>query len=182
MSAEKRLVIGPADFDSPELRSLLETHTIWTTDPAYNFPGQDTYVLDLDALKKDDVQLFCCWEVTGNGSEAEAKPELVGCAALRTYRPRDYSWPADEPEALEGEVKSMHTLESHRNKGIGRLLMNRVVQAAEEHGIKTIRLETGTTSAFAGTRAFYARCGFKPCGPFAGYVVQENSAFMARTT
>lgn len=34
--------------------------------------------------------------------------------------------------------------------------------------------------AFEPARALYARYGFEPCGPFAGYRVDPNSVFMTK--
>ena len=39
-------------------------------------------------------------------------------------------------------------------------------------------LETGAGPAFGPARALYARAGFAPCGPFAGYRPRASSAFM----
>lgn len=182
-------IILPADFSSPSLLKLLEAHTAWVTQPDFNIPDEVCYALDLTDLKKPDISLSCCWEVDSDKpslsrlSSAELEKQgavLVGCAALRVYRPRDYPHPSDNPNALEGEVKTMHTLASRRGKGVGRMLMDWIVDEARRKGVKRLKLETGTTDGFIGVKLFYERCGFRECGVFAGYKIQANSLFMER--
>lgn len=184
-------IIVPADFSSPSLLDLLEAHTAWCTAPGANVPGDVHYALDLAELKKPGISLFCCWEMPGSSTAASdatlssadlesSGALLVGCAALRVYSPRDFPHPSEDPDALEGEVKTMHTLSSRRGKGIGKMMLDHVIEEARRKGIKVIKLETGTTEGFAGTRLFYERCGFRECGVFAGYKIQANSTFMER--
>lgn len=187
-------VILPANFTSPSLHALIETHTAYTTDPAKNVPGDECYVLTLDELMKPDVWLFCCWDISNlrlggeprkallDSRQAEEQgATLVGCAALRVYKPSDYSHPVKQPETLEGEVKSMHTLASYRGKGLGRMLIDRLVKEAKARGLKTLRLETGATEDFNAAKLFYEKCGFQKSGVFAAYKAQQNSLFMERT-
>lgn len=61
-------------------------------------------------------------------------------------------------------IKSMHTAETARGRGIGRAVMMHLVGVARAQGLRRVSLETGTTPAFAPARALYEDVGFVPCG------------------
>jgi putative acetyltransferase len=54
-----------------------------------------------------------------------------------------------------------------------------LIHVARAGGATRLSLETGAWPYFAPARAFYARHGFVPCGPFAEYPQDPNSVFMA---
>ena len=76
------------------------------------------------------------------------------------------------------EIKSMHTAEVARGRGIGRAMLSHLLQVARAQGFRRVSLETGTTAAFAPARALYQSAGFIPRGPFAGYQPSEDNLFM----
>jgi putative acetyltransferase len=82
----------------------------------------------------------------------------VGCVALRHLRD-----PADEPSAL-GEIKRLHVRPSARGGGLGRALMEAIVQHARAIGYRELRLDTLATMGEA--RALYASLGFRECDPY----------------
>ncbi len=47
------------------------------------------------------------------------------------------------------EVKSMHTAEEARGRGVGRAMLDHLISVARERGYRRVSLETGTTDAFA---------------------------------
>src|SRR5690606_7224579 len=70
--------------------------------------------------------------------------------------------------------------ESARRRGVAAALLEHLVQAARAQGMTRLSLETGSWPYFAAARAFYARHGFAPCGPFGDYAPDPNSVFMTR--
>jgi putative acetyltransferase len=67
------------------------------------------------------------------------------------------------------EIKSMHTAETARGHGVGRVMLAHLLEVARAQGFGRMSLETGTTAAFAAARALYRSAGFVSCGPFGGY-------------
>jgi putative acetyltransferase len=94
--------------------------------------------------------------------------EVLGCGALK------------EIGTGEGEIKSMRTAAHARGRGIGGLLLARILVEARDGGYTRLFLETGSQVFFAPARRLYHRHGFVECSPFADYVPDPNSVFMTR--
>ena len=77
-----------------------------------------------------------------------------------------------------GEVKSMHTAEALRGRGVGSAILRHIIAAARARGMSRLSLETGSSPYFAPARALYARHGFVECPPFGDYGPDPNSVFM----
>ena len=77
-----------------------------------------------------------------------------------------------------GEIKSMHTEQSHRQKGVGSELLRHIIAVARQMGLSRLSLETGSWPYFDPARQFYQRHGFTECPPFGSYVPDANSVFM----
>jgi putative acetyltransferase len=92
--------------------------------------------------------------------------EVVGVGALKQL------------SADHGEVKSMHTAEVARGRGVGSALLGLIMETARERGMSRLSLETGAWPYFLPARALYARHGFVECGPFGDYRPDPNSVFM----
>jgi putative acetyltransferase len=149
-------VIGVDDPRSPDVRAVLERHLAFARATTRK---EDVHALEADDLADPAVTLFSYRD--GGGA-------VLGIAALKRI---------DDEHA---EVKSMHTVEEARGRGVGRALVEHMVAVARERGYRRLSLETGAQPAFAPARALYASAGFTPCGPFAGYPDSPNSAFMTR--
>ena len=80
--------------------------------------------------------------------------------------------------ADHGEVKSMHTAEAARGRGVGSAMLRQIMTAARAQGMSRLSLETGSWAYFAPARALYARHGFTECAPFGEYREDPNSVFM----
>lgn len=119
-------------------------------------PPGSVHALDIEALRGPAVTFWSVWE----------GDELLGCGALQ------------ELEAGHGEIKSMRTADAHRRKGVAARLLTHIITEARRRGYHRLSLETGSTAHFAAARSLYARFGFEPCGPFAGYREDPHSAFM----
>jgi putative acetyltransferase len=75
-------------------------------------------------------------------------------------------------------LKSMHTAQAARGRGVGRAMVDHLIGVARDRGFRRVSLETGTMAAFAPARALYASAGFRPCGAFGDYSLSPNSTFM----
>ena len=87
--------------------------------------------------------------------------------------------PPEDVHALDiAELKSMHTAEAARQRGVGRTMLDHLLGVARSRGCERVSLETGSMAAFAPARALYASAGFERCEPFAQYRPSPNSVFM----
>jgi len=147
---------GEISVDDPmrdDVRALLERHLAFAHATT---PPEDVHALDVEALRDPAVTFF----------SFRADARVLGVAALKRL---------DDEHA---ELKSMHTAQEARGRGIGAALLAHVVAVARERGFRRMSLETGAGEAFAHARALYQRGGFTPCGPFGGYPDSPNSAYL----
>ena len=141
------------DLTRPEVTALLQVHL---EAAALDSPPESVHALDLDGLKAPDVTFWTAWEGA----------QLLGCGALK------------ELSGFEGEVKSMHTAEAMRGRGVARRLLEHILAEARRRSYRCLSLETGSVAAFAPARALYASFGFEVCPPFADYRLDPYSVFM----
>ncbi len=78
------------------------------------------------------------------------------------------------------ELKSMHTADAARGKGIGRAILLDLMARAAALGATRMSLETGSQAEFAAARSLYLAHGFELCRPFGEYVEDPLSVFMTR--
>ncbi len=149
------MIFREGQLDDPRVIALLQVHV--NRARAETAPGS-AHALDLSGLKTPDVRFFSAWE----------GETLMGCGALKTFA------------SGHGELKSMHTAQSHRGKGVGDAMVRRLVDEARAMGLSRLSLETGSWPYFAPAHRLYARHGFADCPPFGAYVADPNSRFMAR--
>jgi putative acetyltransferase len=145
--------IAVDDPRSPDVAALLARHLRFSLTQT---PAEYSFALDQDGLADEAVTFF---NLRDHGS-------LLGIGAIKQVGPR------------HAEIKSMHTAEAARGRGIGRAMLTHLVEVARGRGYRQVSLETGTTAAFAPARALYASAGFVPCGPFADYQPSEHNMFM----
>jgi putative acetyltransferase len=149
---------GTIAVDDPrtdDVRALLERHVEFARAQS---PPEDAHALDVDELA-DPAVTFFSYRRAGGG-------ELLAVGALKRL------------DAEHAEVKSMHTVEGARGRGIGRAMVEHLVAVARERGFRRVSLETGAMESFAPARALYERAGFEPCEPFGPYRSSRNSIFM----
>lgn len=77
-----------------------------------------------------------------------------------------------------GELKSMHTAQEARGKGVARHLLQALLQEARDRGMTQISLETGSAAEFQAARSLYESEGFEECPPFGAYQLDPLSTFM----
>ena len=137
-----RIVEG--GLDDQRVVALLHTHVARAR--AETAPGS-AHALALSALKAPEVTFWSAWE----------NDTVVGVGALKRL------------SAEHGEIKSMHTAEAARGRGVGSALLRRIMATARARGMTRLSLETGSWPYFLPARALYARHGFVECPPFGEY-------------
>ena len=148
--------IAVEDPNRPDVRALLARHLAFAHGQT---PPERSFALGADGLLDPAITLFS-YRVDGR---------LLGIGALKRLG-RDHA-----------EIKSMHTAEGARGRGVGRALLAHLLDVARGQGLRRVSLETGTTAAYGPARALYASAGFALCGPFAGYQPSEHNLFMTLT-
>lgn len=76
------------------------------------------------------------------------------------------------------ELKSMHVAKQGRGRGVGRALLQAMLQDARARDVARVSLETGSGDDHAAARALYSRAGFTSCSAYAGYAEDPLSVFM----
>jgi len=147
--------IRSGGLDQPEVAELLREHL---RGMAALSPPESIHALDIDALRRPDISFWSVWHGR----------QLLGCAALKQLDPH------------HGEIKSMRTAERHRGRGVASHLLRHLIDEAQQRGYARLSLETGSMDGFAPARRLYEKQGFVYCAPFADYVADPNSVFMAR--
>lgn len=143
----------PADPREPDIADLLVTHLAFANEQS---PPEHVHALDIDGLSAAGVSFF---SLRDGGV-------LLAVGALR------------EIDSGHGEVKSMHTASAARGRGVGRLVLNHLLEVARRRGYSRVSLETGTMDAFAPARRLYESAGFEVTPPFAPYWDNEYSVCM----
>jgi putative acetyltransferase len=141
------------DLQGPEIAGLLQTHLEISRKLS---PPESVHALDLEALRCAHITFWTAWD----------GGRLLGCGALK------------EVEPGHGEIKSMHTVEKHRRRGVAARLLAHIIDEARSRSYRRLSLETGSIDAYAPARALYARFGFVSTGPFANYVLDPHSSYM----
>lgn len=143
------------DIADDAVMNLLSEHL---ADMYSHSPPQSVHALDIEKLKHPSVTF---WVARECGT-------VLGCVALKELDP------------IHGEMKSMRTAATSRNRGVGSRLLEHVIQQAGSRGYTRISLETGSMDFFEPARRLYGKYGFEYCGPFADYELDANSVFMTR--
>ncbi|MFP5021840.1 GNAT family N-acetyltransferase [Pseudonocardia phyllosphaerae] len=145
--------IGIDDLSGTEIADFLAGHL---ADMARQSPAESMHALDLDGLREPSVTF---WTVRDGA-------QILGCGALSELAPD------------AGEVKSMRTDPRFRGRGVAAAVLEHLITEARRRGYRTLSLETGAQDFFAPARRLYARYGFVPCPPFAGYAEDPNSVYL----
>ena len=143
------------DLRGAEIRALLRQHLDSAREHS---PPESVHALDVEGLRQPGVTFWSAWR----------DGELLGCCALT------------ERGDGHGELTSMRTANAHQRRGVGAALVRHLLAEARARGYRRLSLETGSMAAFEPARALYARFGFEPCPPFAGYAEDPYSLFMTR--
>lgn len=147
------ITIDRVEGPVPGLAAFLLDHH---ADMAGTAPPESQHALPLDRLLTPGVRLFALRD----------GDLLVGTGAL-----------APISEGHE-ELKSMRTDPGRRGRGLGRAMLDALLDDARRRGVRRVSLETGSADFFRPARALYARAGFEECDPFADYAADPHSTFM----
>jgi putative acetyltransferase len=142
------------DVSRPQVLTLLEEHLRNMHEIT---PEGQVFAFDAQKLRVPDVTFWTAWD----------NESLLGCAALK------------ELSEAAGEVKSMRTPARLRRRGVGRALLNHILEVSRTRGYQQLYLETGSHPAFLPAQALYRSVGFRECGPFGGYKDNGFSVFMS---
>ena len=149
----QHMKIVDGGLDDPRVQKLLAHH--FASARAQTAPGS-AHALDLDGLTCPGIRFWSAWD-------AET---VIGIGAVKRL------------SESHGELKSMHTVEAYRRKGVGSAVLSHIIAEARTMGLSRLSLETGSWPYFAAARAFYARHGFADCPAFGDYIADPNSVFM----
>jgi putative acetyltransferase len=138
----------------PDVLALLEAHLTFAHTET---PAGHVHALDPDALQDPAVTFF----------SAREDGVLLGVGALK------------ELDDAHGELKSMHTRDVARQRGVGRAMVRHLLAVAADRGYRRVSLETGAMEVFAPARALYESVGFRRCEPFGEYTVNPYSVCMS---
>ena len=147
-----RIIQG--DLSDQRVVDLLHIHL---TNARAESPPESVHALDLTGLQSPDISFWTIWE----------GETLLGFGALKRL------------SADHGEVKSMHTAQAMRGRGVGTAMLRHIIATARASGMSRLSLETGSMEYFEPARALYMSHGFAECPPFADYVLDPNSVFMS---
>ena len=152
-AGEYRLEIRDGGLDHPRVVALLEAHMRLMQSQS---PPESVHALDLSGLKTPDIRFWSIWD----------GEELLAVGALKRLG------------ADHGEVKSMHTAQSARRRGLASMMVKHIIAVARSAGLSRLSLETGSMDVFEPARSLYRRHGFRDCPPFGDYVPDPHSAFL----
>jgi putative acetyltransferase len=148
------LTFAVDDPRADDVLKLLEVHLNYS----YEFsPPEHVHALDIEGLLDPAVTFY----------SARRNGELLAVGALKQL------------DDSHGELKSMHTNEPARRQGIGRAMLDHLLQVARQRKYLRVSLETGTMDAYAAARAMYAGAGFVQCEPFGAYTDNPYSTCMS---
>ncbi len=138
------------DVESPltdEVRTLIaELNTALS-------PPEACYHLTVEEMADPTVTVW----IARDGDTA------IGCGALKRH------------SDTIGEVKRMFTRPAWQGQGVGRRMLEKILETAEREGLKTLVLETGDQHPAAW--ATYEKAGFARCGPVLDYPDSPYSVF-----
>lgn len=96
---------------------------------------QELYIYFKEALEQKKVFAF----MAETESEGDTKAQVVSFGAMVIKKiPGDFN----QSVYLEGDILNMYTVPSHRKKGIGALILKRLIEEAKNRGITKIALHT----------------------------------------
>ncbi len=122
-------------------------------------PKCSAHVFTVKQLASPEIDFWAAWD----------GDELLGVGAMKPL------------DAAHGEVKSMHTAETARRRGVGGAILRHIIATSRDKGLVRLSLETGSFSFFAPAIALYTAHGFTECPPFGSYRPDPNSTFLTLT-
>ena len=121
-------------------------------------PPGSAHVFDVTRLAAPRVDFWAAWD----------GDTLLGVGAMKPL------------DAIHGEVKSMHTAETARRRGVASAMLTHIIESSRARGLTRLSLETGSFGYFEPAVALYKSHGFTECPPFGDYRPDPNSLFLTR--
>jgi GNAT superfamily N-acetyltransferase len=109
------VLIRQDDLRGPEIAELLWAHL---ASARKHSPPESVHALDLEALRAPEITFWTLWD----------GPDLLGCGALKELDPS------------HGEIKSMHTAEACRRRGVAARILTHIIGEARPRGGIPVRL------------------------------------------
>jgi GNAT superfamily N-acetyltransferase len=133
--------LGPVVVLAGEFEEWVRARVLADYGIDFEFKSERDLFLDLDGLLEPRARVYI----------AELDGEPVGIGGLRPLAVR------------EAEIKRMYVRPSSRGLGVGRAILQRLIDDARGLGYRTIRLDSARFMHEA--HALYRRFGFVPSGP-----------------
>lgn len=147
--------IFEGELDREDVRTLLAQHF---AEMRAGSPPEACHVLPIDGLSDPAIRFFSLREGVN----------LLGCGALKRLAPD------------HGEIKSMRTADAALGRGVGKALLDHLLETAKRLGMTRISLETGSTDQFAAANRLYEKNGFERSGAFGDYPDTPWTHFYSR--
>ena len=141
--------VAPDAEDAVQLIGELDAHLM-----AHPYPAQSRHAFSIDKLLRERVVFFI----------THYEGHLAGCGGIKLFG------------AEYGEVKRMYVRPEFRGKGLGKAMLNRLVDHARSKDVDLLRLETGIYEVEA--IGLYERFGFQRRGPFGEYVDDPMTVYL----
>lgn len=122
-----------------------------------HYPPESRHGYSVDKLIQQAVHFFVM----------RSEGELAGCGGVQFF---------DEGY---GELKRMYVRPNMQGKGLGQKLLQHLADYTQQHGINTLRLETGVHQERA--IRLYKAFGFQRIGPFGPYIYDPLSLYFERS-
>lgn len=145
---QPRITVQPEPPDTPDASAMveeLEAHL------ASLYPAESRHGFTVEQLVASGVRFFV----------ARVDGAAAGCGGIL------FVDDAVDPGVAWGEIKRMFVRPAYRGRGIGRGVLDRLIDEARRRGVTLLRLETGIDQVEA--IALYERAGFRRCHPFGPY-------------
>lgn len=137
--------ICEGELDRADVRALLDRHF---AEMRADSPPEACHVLPIEGLRDPNIRFLSLRDTDG---------VLLGVGALKTLEPG------------HGEIKSMRTHTDALGRGVGRAMLERLIDLGRSLGMNRLSLETGNSAVFAAANRLYETSGFVRCGPFGQY-------------
>lgn len=147
--------IVPGDLTDSRIVMLLRHHYAKCHEVT---PKCSAHVFTIEKLAAPDIDFWAAWD----------GEDLLGVGAMKPL------------DATHGEVKSMHTAQSARRRGVASALLKHIISTSRARGLQRLSLETGSFEYFEPAVALYKAHGFVECAPFGEYRPDPNSVFLTR--
>ncbi|TMC00596.1 MAG: GNAT family N-acetyltransferase [Chloroflexi bacterium] len=140
----------PDTAEAQALIAELEDHL------ASLYPAESRHGYGVEKMLREGVAFFVVRE--------EGAP--AGCGGVQLFG------------AEYGELKRMYVRPQFRGLGLGKMILDRLVEHARRHGVRLLRLETGIYQEEA--IGLYEAAGFQRIPPFGSYKEDPLSVFFEK--